>query len=67
MNVHYRVELSQAERNELTAIFGGKHAVRKLKRRRFCWRLMEAAATRRLRCQPLLADSQAHPSQQPVG
>ena len=33
MNVRYRVELSQAERDELTAILGGgKHAARKLKR-----------------------------------
>jgi transposase len=33
MNVRYRVELSQAERNELkTLLSGGKHAVRKLKR-----------------------------------
>jgi len=33
MNVRYRVELSQTERCELTALLsGGKHAVRKLKR-----------------------------------
>ena len=33
MNVCYRVELSQAERDELTALLrGGKHAARKLKR-----------------------------------
>jgi len=33
MNVRYRVELSQTERAELTALLsGGKHAVRKLKR-----------------------------------
>jgi transposase len=33
MNVRYRVELSQAERCELTALLsGGKHAARKLKR-----------------------------------
>jgi transposase len=33
MNVRYRVELSQAERDELKALFsGGKHAARKLKR-----------------------------------
>jgi len=33
MNVRYRVELSQAERGELTALLsGGKHSVRKLKR-----------------------------------
>ena len=33
MNVRYRVELSQTERDELAALLaGGKHAVRKLKR-----------------------------------
>ena len=33
MNVRYRVELGQAERDELTAMLGGgKHAARKLKR-----------------------------------
>jgi transposase len=33
MNVRYRVELSQAERNELTGLLsGGKHSARKLKR-----------------------------------
>jgi len=33
MNVRYRVELSQAERDELTALLsGGKHSARKLKR-----------------------------------
>jgi hypothetical protein len=33
MNVRYRVELSQTERDELTALLsGGKHATRKLKR-----------------------------------
>ena len=33
MNVRYRVELSQAERDELTAMLGGgKHAARKFKR-----------------------------------
>ena len=33
MNVRYRVELSQAERDELAALLsGGKHAARKLKR-----------------------------------
>jgi hypothetical protein len=33
MNVRYRVELSQAERDELKALLsGGKHAARKLKR-----------------------------------
>ena len=49
MNVRYRIELSQAERDELTAMLGGgKHAARSSKGRRFCWRPMEAAATRRL-------------------
>ena len=33
MNVRYRVELSQAERDQLTDMLsGGKHAARKLKR-----------------------------------
>jgi len=33
MNLRYRVELSQAERDELKALLsGGKHAVRKVKR-----------------------------------
>ena len=33
MNVRYRIELSQAERDELTMMLsGGKHAARKLKR-----------------------------------
>ena len=33
MNIRYRVELSQAERDELnTLLNGGKHAARKLKR-----------------------------------
>jgi len=33
MNVRYRVELSQAERDELaTMLSGGKHAARRLKR-----------------------------------
>jgi hypothetical protein len=33
MKVRYRVELSQAEREELTGLLsGGKHSVRKLKR-----------------------------------
>ena len=37
MNVRYRVELSQAERGELTALLsGGTLAARKLKRR-YCW------------------------------
>ena len=33
MNIRYRVELSEAERAQLTAVLsGGKHAARKLKR-----------------------------------
>jgi hypothetical protein len=33
MNVRYRVEFTQSERDELTALLsGGRHAVRKLKR-----------------------------------
>ncbi len=33
MNIRYRVELSQSERDELTALLsGGKHRARKLKR-----------------------------------
>jgi len=33
MNVRYRVDLSQAERDQLVALLaGGKHAARKLKR-----------------------------------
>jgi transposase len=42
MNVRYRVELSQAERNELTALLsGGRHSARKLKRAQI---LLAAAA-----------------------
>jgi len=42
MNVRYRVELSQAERGELTALLsGGKHSARKLKRAQI---LLAAAA-----------------------
>jgi transposase len=42
MNVRYRVELSQAERSELTALLsGGKHSARKLKRAQI---LLAAAA-----------------------
>ena len=33
MNIRYRVELNEAEREQLTSMLsGGKHAVRKLKR-----------------------------------
>ena len=42
MNVRYRVELSQAERGELTTMLsGGKHSARKLKRAQI---LLAAAA-----------------------
>src|SRR6202048_3712007 len=44
MNVRYRVELSQAERSELTALLsGGKHSARKLKRAQIL--LVAAAGT----------------------
>ena len=40
MNVRYRVELSQAEREQLNEMLsGGKHAARKLKRAQICWLL----------------------------
>jgi hypothetical protein len=50
MNVRYRVEMSQAERCELTAMLSkGKRAARKLKRAQIsCWRPMPAVATRKL-------------------
>lgn len=49
MNVRYRVELSQAEHDELTAMLGGgKHAARKLKREQILLAAYGAAATRRL-------------------
>ncbi len=49
MNVRYRVELSQAERGELTTMLsGGKHAARKLKRAQILLWPMQAAATRKL-------------------
>src|SRR5258707_7627010 len=45
MNVRYRVELSQAERGELTAMLSkGKRAARKLKRAQIFWRPMLATA-----------------------
>jgi hypothetical protein len=50
MNVRYRVELSQAERCELTAMLSkGKRAARKLKRAQILLAADAAAATRRLR------------------
>ena len=37
MNIRYHVELSEAERCELTALVGsGKHYARKIKRAQFC-------------------------------
>ena len=50
MNVRYRVELSQIERDELVVMLGGGKATRPASSsgRRFCWRPMGAAATRRL-------------------
>jgi len=49
MNVRYRVELSQAERGNLTTMLsGGKHAARKLKRAQILLRPTPAAAMRRL-------------------
>ena len=49
MNVRYRVELSQAERDELTGMLGGgKHAARKLKRAQILLAADGAAATRKL-------------------
>jgi hypothetical protein len=47
MNIRYRVELSEAERDELTVLLsGGKHAARKLKRAQI---LLAAAAGGRRR------------------
>ena len=49
MNVRYRVELSQAERCELTAMLSkGKRAARKLKRAQILLAAMPAAAMTRL-------------------
>jgi len=54
MNVRYRVELSQAERSELTALLsGGKHSARKLKRAQILLPALPAPATSRSR--PTLA------------
>jgi hypothetical protein len=66
MNVRYRVELSQTEREELTAMLGGgKRAARKLMRAHR-WRPMEAAGRGDLpdrERQPLhrLSDQAPHP------
>ena len=49
MNVRYRVELSQAERDELTAMLAAASTPpASSSGRRFCWRPMGAAAMRRL-------------------
>jgi hypothetical protein len=49
MNVLYHVELSQAERGELTTMLSkGKRAARKLKRAQILLAAAPAAATRRL-------------------
>ena len=49
MNVLYHVELSQAERGELTTMLSkGKRAARKLKRAQILLGRTPAAATRRL-------------------
>ena len=48
--VRYRIELSQTERSELTALLsGGKQAARKLKRAQICWPLTRGSATMILR------------------
>ena len=48
MNVRHRVELSQIERDELTAMLGGgMHDARKLKRAQILLRPIPVAATRR--------------------
>ena len=49
MNVRYRVVLSQAERDELTAMLGGgKHAARKLKLAQILLAADGGRSTRRL-------------------
>ena len=49
MNVRYRVELSQAERDQLTAMLrGGHHAARKLNAPKSCWLPMAEPLTPRL-------------------
>ena len=56
MNIRYRVELSQTERDELKALLsGGRHAVRKLKRAQ----ILLAADAGTSRIAPLGGDSQA--------
>jgi len=49
MNVLYHVELSQAERGELTTMLSkGKRAAASSSAPKYCWRRTPAAATRRL-------------------
>jgi hypothetical protein len=48
MNIRYRVELSEAERAQLTALLsGGKHAARKLKRAQILLAADAGLATKR--------------------
>jgi hypothetical protein len=50
MNIRYRVELSEEERQELAALLsGGKHPARKLKRAQILLATTRAPATRRSR------------------
>ena len=59
MNIRYHVELSEAERRELTALVGsGKHYARKIKRAQICSPPTAGSATRIL---PLLWLSAARP------
>ena len=65
MNVRYRIELSQAERDELTGMLsGGKHAARKLKRAQI---LLAADAGSRMRRLPAPSAREAQPSIGPSG
>jgi hypothetical protein len=50
MNIRYRVELSQIERDELKSLLsGGRHSARKLKRAQICWLRMTTPVTWKLR------------------
>ncbi len=65
MNVRYRVELSQAERCELTTMLsGGKRAARKLKRAQILLAADAGCATRR---SPAPSRSAAPPCTGPSG
>jgi hypothetical protein len=60
MNVRYRIELSQAARDELTAMLGGgEHAVRKLKRAQIL--LAASRLPRRGNCPDSLSPPSAGP------